>query len=329
MPVLSVRKKVVPVAAGLAAAVLLTSPGSAIAEPRPTVAQAEAKLAKLEGQAEKMVERYNTVDDRYKKARKGYQKLDDELKAERAKVEDLRESVVTAASGMYQYGQLMSVAGVVSQDDPSGLLAGLAVAGQVSAEQAETLEEFDVATRGLRERRDKAKGAYDDLTELLDEVRGERKEVEKLVGEQERLLRRLNRFNAGNPNSAGVTYKGPASGNARVALQFAYKQVGKPYRFGGTGPDSYDCSGFAQASWAKGGVKLPRTTYQQWAWGAKRRVSVNDLQAGDLVFTNGLGHMGIYAGDGKIVHAPRTGDVVKIVPFDSYWRGRLVGVVRP
>ncbi|MFC4533517.1 C40 family peptidase [Sphaerisporangium dianthi] len=330
MPVRSVRKGLVPVAAaGLAAAVLLTSQGSAVAEPRPTVAQARARLAKLQDQADAMVERYNTVNERYKTARQKYRRLDGEFGRERAKVDDLRDSVVSAASNLYQYGEMTSVSGIISQDDPSRLLSALAVAGQVSEGQARTLREFDLATRGLRARRGKAKVAYDDMAKVLADVAKERKKVERLVGEQERLLRRLNEFNAGDSGSRGIRYDGKASGNARVALQFAFAQVGKPYRWGATGPGSYDCSGFAQASWGKAGVKLPRTTYQQWAWGARRQVSLDKLQPGDLLFSRGLGHMGIYAGDGKMVHSPHTGDVVKVVALDAYWRGRLMGAVRP
>ncbi|MFC4589559.1 C40 family peptidase [Sphaerisporangium corydalis] len=329
MPVRSVRKRLVPAVAGLAAALLLTPTGSASAEPRPTVAQAKTRLDKLQDQADKMVERYNTVAEKYKSAKRKYGRLDQELSRETGKVADLREDVVSAASNMYQYGGLMSVPGIVSQDDPAGLLSGLAVANQVTAGQAQTLEEFDNATKGLRTRRGKAKSAYDDMAKILADVAKEKKQVDKLVGEQERLLRRLNQFNAGDPNSRGIKYTGTASGNAKVALQFAFAQVGKPYRYGATGPGAYDCSGFAQASWAKAGVRLPRTTYSQWAWGSARRVSLNDLQPGDLLFSNGLGHMGIYAGAGKMVHAPHTGDVVKVVTLDSYWRGRLVGAVRP
>jgi cell wall-associated NlpC family hydrolase len=114
-----------------------------------------------------------------------------------------------------------------------------------------------------------------------------------------------------------------------MALQFAFGQVGKPYQWGGTGPASFDCSGFSQASWAKAGVHLPRTTYAQWAWGASRRVSLDALQPGDLLFSRGLGHMGMYVGGGKMIHAPRTGDVIKVVALDDYWRGRLLGAVRP
>ncbi|RCG32401.1 NlpC/P60 family protein [Sphaerisporangium album] len=324
-----VRRKLVPAVAGLVAALVVTTQASAVAEPRPTVAQARARLAKLQDQADAMVERFNTVSERYTSARKKYDRLDREYGRERSTVDGLREDVVSTASAMYQYGGLMSVSGLIAQDDPAATLSGLAVADQVSAGQARTLSAFDRATRGLAIRRGKAKAAFDDAAKLFTEVRKERKRVERLVGEQERLLRRLDQFNPGNPNSRGITYDGPASGSARTVLQFAYAQVGKPYRYGATGPNAFDCSGFAQAAWSKAGIKLPRTTYQQWAWGSARRVSLNALEPGDLVFSNGLGHMGIYAGDNKMVHAPHTGDVVKVVTLDSYWRSRLVGAVRP
>ncbi|WP_239137095.1 C40 family peptidase [Sphaerisporangium rufum] len=326
----SVRKRVVPAVAGLAAAMVLVAQQGAAAEPRPTAAQARARLAKLEDQADKTVERYNTVAERYKGAKKRYDALDRELSRERGKVDTLRADIGSTAAHLYQSnGVTTGLPGMLSWQDPSGVLAGLAVADQMSAGQANAMAAFEAATRGLRARHAKAKAAYDDVAELLGDVGDERKRVEKLVGEQERLLRRLNQFNAGDPNSRGIRYDGPASGNARTALTFAFAQAGKPYRYGATGPGAYDCSGFAQAAWAKAGVKLPRTTYQQWAWGAKRRVPMDKLQPGDLIFSNGLGHMGIYAGNGKMIHAPRTGDVVKVVTLASYGRGRFVGAVRP
>ncbi|WP_347627498.1 NlpC/P60 family protein [Sphaerisporangium sp. B11E5] len=308
---------------------VLLGQGSAVAEPRPTVAQAEARLAKLEDKADQMVERYNTAAERYKASKKKYDQLNAQLRTELTRVAELRENLVATAVGTYQSGDTLLWLGFTDQRDPAAMLSGLAAGNQIAAGRDRVLREFDVANRGLRDKRTKAKAAFDEAGDVLEEVRDEREKVEKLVGEQERLLRRLNRFNAGDPNSTGVKYTGPASGNARVALQFAFAQIGKPYRWGATGPGSYDCSGLTQASWAKAGVSLPRTTYTQWSWGASRRVSLDALQPGDLLFSRGLGHMGMYVGSGKMIHAPRTGDVVKVVPLDDYWRGRLLGAVRP
>ncbi|MET8143307.1 NlpC/P60 family protein [Sphaerisporangium sp. NPDC005288] len=306
---------------------MATQTGGAEAKPKPTIAQTKARLAKLNDQADKVVDRYNLAGEQWKKARKEYNSLNGRLKGELGRVDDLRVGLVSVAISTYQSGDVLSWSNLITQPDPEALLAGLASIDQMSAGQSRTISAYEQATRSLKGQRDKAKGAYDKAVKLLDDLRRQKKDVEKLVGEQERLLRKLNAYNPGNPNSPGIKYTGAASGNARAALQFAFAQVGKPYRYGGTGPGAWDCSGLTQASWRAAGVSLPRTAAQQYSWGASRRVSLNALQPGDLLFAAGLGHVGMYAGGGKMVHAPRTGDVVKVVPLSSY-RG-IIGAVRP
>jgi cell wall-associated NlpC family hydrolase len=315
------------VTAGLIAALLLMQAGGAEAKPKPTVAQTKARLAKLNDQADKVVDRYNLAGEQWKKAKKDYNLLNGEFKGQLGKIDGLRAGLVSVAVGTYQSGDMLAWPNLMTQGDPESLLSGLASVDQMSAGQSRTLTEFENATRSLKGQRDKAKSAYDKAIKLFDDVRNQKKDVEKLVGEQERLLRRLNAFNAGNPNSAGIKYNGSASGNARAALQFAFAQVGKPYRYGGTGPGAWDCSGLTQASWRAAGVSLPRTAAEQYSWGASRRVSLSALQPGDLLFAAGLGHVGMYAGGGKMVHAPRTGDVVKVVPLSAY--SGIMGAVRP
>lgn len=101
------------------------------------------------------------------------------------------------------------------------------------------------------------------------------------------------------------------SDRGEVALAFARKQLGKPYKFGAEGPKAYDCSGLAQAAWKAAGVAIPRVTTTQFRFGTK--VAKADLQLGDLVFFYGPSpsHVGIYAGEGMIIHAPRPGKVVE------------------
>ncbi|GAA3145608.1 C40 family peptidase [Nonomuraea salmonea] len=202
------------------------------------------------------------------------------------------------------------------------------MAGQLSQERLQKLAAFDRENRGLKIERDKAQKALKAADKERDAVQKERSEILKLVAQQKKLLKKLGAYNPGNPNSTGIKYTGPASGSAASVLRFAYAQVGKPYVFGGTGPGGYDCSGLTQAAWRAAGVSLPRTTWQQWAWGQSRRVSLDALQPGDLIFSEGLGHVSIYAGNGQIVHAPQTGDVVKVVKLSAYGRN-LVGAIRP
>ncbi|TMR30631.1 NlpC/P60 family protein [Nonomuraea zeae] len=318
-----------PVATGLVIGLVLVPMGAAVADPKPTLGQAKAKLEKLNDKADKVVDRYNTANERYKSAKSAYTKLNDRYKRKLETVETLRAQVVNMAVDSYKLGEFAtSWPGLVGAERPEDLLARMAMTGQMTQERAEKLAAFDRENRGLKTERDKAEEALESADEEREGVEKERSEIEKLIAEQKKLLKKLGAYNPGNPNSVGIKYTGPASGNAASVLRFAFAQVGKPYIYGGTGPRGYDCSGLTQASWRAAGVSLPRTTWQQWAWGANRKVSLSDLQPGDLIFSEGLGHVSIYAGNGQIVHAPQTGDVVKVVKLSSYGR-RIVGAIRP
>ncbi|WP_242424079.1 C40 family peptidase, partial [Frankia sp. EI5c] len=149
--------------------------------------------------------------------------------------------------------------------------------------------------------------------------------------ERERLARE-----AGLVESAGSTFAAapvaPAappptggSGGATRAIQEAHTQLGKPYVWGAEGPDSFDCSGLTQWVWGKAGVGLPHYTGDQWTAG--RRVTRDELIPGDLVFFGAdLYHVGIYIGDGQMIHAPRTGEVVRV---ENVWWSSFQGGVRP
>jgi hypothetical protein len=109
---------------------------------------------------------------------------------------------------------------------------------------------------------------------------------------------------------------------ADSAIAFALAQVGKPYKYGATGPNSYDCSGLVQAAYGAAGIRLPRTTYQMVLVGS--RVSSTRLLApGDLVFPDS-GHVQIYIGNGKVVEAPHTGAYVRVMNMWGFWTARRV-----
>ncbi|MGP3913634.1 NlpC/P60 family protein [Nonomuraea sp. 10N515B] len=318
-----------PVSVGIAFGLVLSPMGAAVADPKPTISQAKAKLEKLNDKADKVVDQYNTATERYKKAKSTYVKLNDSYKRKLETVADLRAQVINMAVDSYRLGgDVISLPGLIGAGNPEDFLSRLAVAGQMSQERAQKLAAFDRENRGLKAERDKAQEALEAADRERDGVEEERSEILKLIAEQKKLLKKLGAYNPGNPSSAGIKYTGSASGNAAAVLRFAYAQVGKPYVYGGTGPGGFDCSGLTQAAWQAGGVSLPRTTWQQWAWGADRKVSLDDLQPGDLIFSEGLGHVSIYAGNGEIVHAPQTGDVIKVVQLSDYGR-TLAGAVRP
>jgi len=121
-----------------------------------------------------------------------------------------------------------------------------------------------------------------------------------------------------NPNVPGARY-GHVVG---IALQY----LGVPYVWGGSSPSTgFDCSGFVMYVFAQVGVSLPHHAASQWGYGTP--ISREQLAPGDLVFFSGLGHMGIYIGGNQYVHAPHTGDVVKISSMDERW-GSYVGARR-
>ncbi|WP_019632974.1 C40 family peptidase [Actinomadura atramentaria] len=116
---------------------------------------------------------------------------------------------------------------------------------------------------------------------------------------------------------------------ADYAVKYAYKQIGDKYRYGATGPGSWDCSGLAGGSWRKAGVKLPRTTQQIYR-AVKYKVSWKGAVKGDLLFFyGGRSHVGIYVGHGYMIHAPSSGKRVKKIKLTSYYKRNFSGAVRP
>jgi peptidoglycan DL-endopeptidase CwlO len=129
----------------------------------------------------------------------------------------------------------------------------------------------------------------------------------------------------GTGTDTGTGSDSDATSQTEKVLAFARAQIGKPYVWGATGPDSYDCSGLTQAAWKAAGVDLPRTTWDQVKVGT--RVATADLRPGDLVFFyDDISHVGIYKGDGMMIHAPKPGANVR---EESIYYMPIYGSVRP
>ncbi len=124
---------------------------------------------------------------------------------------------------------------------------------------------------------------------------------------------------APTPHTATVSSKGEA------VVNWAMARKGYPYRYGANGPDAYDCSSFTQAAWRSVGVNIPRTADQQY-YGISTKISSSSLQRGDLVFFYGLGHVGIYIGNGMVIHASNPSDGVKVTPVSAM---PYAGAARP
>jgi len=151
----------------------------------------------------------------------------------------------------------------------------------------------------------------------------------------QQVLEEIDRFDAlPTPGTDG----GPGSDAGHAAVKWALQQVGKPYVYGANGPDAFDCSSLVQQAWAAADVDIPRVTTDQYQAG--RRVPADQLQPGDLLFydTTDLGapgpapsHVTMYIGDGQMVNAPSSGQVVRTEPVEGgdVYPPRYMGAVRP
>ena len=126
-----------------------------------------------------------------------------------------------------------------------------------------------------------------------------------------------------SPNRGEITLETASSASGNAIVSYAYNFIGTPYVYGATGPDTFDCSGFTSYVYANAaGINITRTTYTQMEVGSP--VSYDELQPGDLVFTYGRDHVGIYVGGGQYIHAPQPGDRVKVGNITSFYCARRV-----
>ncbi|MFC4912895.1 C40 family peptidase [Actinomadura gamaensis] len=134
------------------------------------------------------------------------------------------------------------------------------------------------------------------------------------------------------PDTTAVTSASTAAkqrSRAAVAVRFAYRHIGDPYRWGGNGPHAWDCSGLVVGAWRKAGVRLPRTTQSIYR-AVPHKVSWSHLQPGDLVFFySGRTHVGIYIGHGYMIHSPHSGTTVRKARLAGYYKREFAGAVRP
>jgi len=179
---------------------------------------------------------------------------------------------------------------------------------KVSNNRAAELTQFLASAQRLERQRALAQQAAEQLSQQKQQVDKQRAQANSAIRKQLRLIDRLG--SNIDPGSSKTNCSILATGKAETALRYACAQLGKPYVFGGAGPNSFDCSGLTMMAYKQVGINLSHYVPNQYS--ASRRVAKSDLQPGDLVFFHDNGHEGMYVGNGKFIHAPHTGDVVKI-----------------
>ncbi|MEV7177615.1 NlpC/P60 family protein [Kitasatospora sp. NPDC093679] len=328
------RARMAIVTTAAAGSAILAAGANANAAPKPDLATVKAQVEDLNEQAEVSIEKYNKFKETQQRLQKDATELQNQVASAQDRMSGLRERLSAVAADQYRTGNVDPAVALMFSSDPDTYLKRASAQDIAASSQSDLLRLLLDQQRRLDQRRAEATAVLGQLDTTDRALAAEKKLVQTRLAEATRLLNGLSAADQAEVNAqdgrssrttARETYNGPATGRAAAAVQFAYAQLGKPYLWGGTGPNSFDCSGLTGAAWRTAGVSLPRVSQDQW--NAGRHVAKADLQPGDLVFFySDLHHVGIYIGGGKMIHAPRTGKNIEITPIDYM---PYVGAVRP
>ncbi|WP_338671926.1 NlpC/P60 family protein [Streptomyces sp. SCSIO 30461] len=310
--------------------------------PKKSLEAIRLELEGLYARATSATDAYNLAEEQTKKQSAEIVRLAQAIVKGQDRIADLKARAGATARAQYRGGGLPPEAQLVLTDDPQLFLDGI---GRFRQGQKATKDLMAELTRAQDDLEAYSQAASEQWTKLeANRVKQEKakKEINEQIAaaekieaqlekaERERLLK-LEQQAAYRAQStwlaSGVlkAAKGGASAKGREAIAFATAQIGKPYGWGDEGPDSYDCSGLTSQAWAAAGRAIPRTSQEQWR--LLPRIDIKDMRPGDLIIYHGdASHVGMYLGDGSIVHAPRPGRNVTIAGAGSM---KILGVVRP
>ena len=334
------------IAAGLLAmGGLVVAAVNASATPQPTVAQVQAKVNQLTSQFNKVSTQLDMAGEQLSAAQRQLSQVTMKWQHANAQFQAARTMVAQIAASAYENTASTSIAGVLTSGDPAVVLQQGALLQQLSTTRNAETQQLLADASQLEGVQQEMQRTETGIASLKSELTARKGSLEKLIATQKTTLDSLTvpqqqqvastTIGAGGSNNTNATttttqYAGPTGTQADAAVAFAYKVLGCPYYYGGTGPCTlgYDCSGMVQAAWQSAGVSIPRDTYEQWA--ALPHISSSALEPGDLLFYNGESHVAIYVGAGMIIDAPIPGQVVEKIPQNSSWyAANFDGAVRP
>ncbi|GAB1820195.1 C40 family peptidase [Herbidospora sp. RD11066] len=343
------RSRALP-ATFIVAGLLAGTPGEAVATPVPRdtiasqvreLARTQVKLARAKERrrelirnAERLIEAYNGELVKVRRAEAEHAEVTADLLEAEQTVEQARNRAAALAADAYGVDltrPMMALPGT-----PALLMRRAGLVAQLGDERAAVLDNLDDSREVLRILQNQAADMLDEAERAAEEaghlkaaaeeaVKTQLAETRELRKEQREIEDRLNlgRFRIGS--AAAPLWALTAEGPGGEATRWALTQLGKPYVWAADGPESFDCSGLTMRAWERVGVPLDHWTGTQWTAGP--HVDNDDLRPGDLVFFGTpIHHVGLFIGRGLMVHAPQTGDVVRIA---SMWRPDYVGATRP
>jgi cell wall-associated NlpC family hydrolase len=315
------RRRGTALIASLVLAVGVFALPSAQAEPKVTVKDVEAAFHEVEA----MNEQVNQLGVQVKQTQAEIDDItadiDSDMVAYTAQKDELSGAIVQQQLD----APLGPTASLLSSDDPEQFLAGIGAVRALNNTRADALAKFGESSKELKNRRAQLQDRKKDLKAATKDADAKRADIKKKYEAAKAEVARLTAEEqaAFNDSDIDFDFELKASGRAKTALDFALAQLGDPYVYGGTGPNSWDCSGLVMKSWAAAGVSIPRVVGPQIASG--KSIPMDELQPGDIVAYGDMSHDGLYLGNGRVVHAPRPGKSVEITTLSGFTRAARVG----
>ncbi|MEE1758924.1 C40 family peptidase [Streptomyces sp. SP18BB07] len=314
--------------------------GTGHADPQLTPEQVKAKVAKLYQEAEVATEKYNGAKEKADKAQENLEELRDQAARRTERLNSARDELGSLAAAQYRDGGIAPSWQLALSADPDQYLDGAALAERVGSRHSADVASVRKQLLEIERLRGAARVELGTLKTRQTELKRHKKTVTSKLTDARQLLGRLTTedrtrldtrsggtgHTSRSSTGAQRSLSGPASpvsapadapnSRAAAAVSYAYSKIGSPYVWGATGPNAFDCSGLTLAAYRAAGVSLPRTTYSQINAGP--RVARSELRPGDLVFFySGISHVGIYIGNGQMIHAPNPSAPVRVAPLDE------------
>lgn len=301
-------------------ALVVAPAGHAHAEP--TLAEVEAQIDAAWRELEPLIEEYNRVRSELKDNEKESEQLAEEMAPLELKLSIAMAELDEIVVRQYMGGGMSAFNSLLTSGSPTTFVDRLALLDHVARDQQQQIAQAAAAQAEFEQQKQEVDALIAAQQEQEADLAARTERIEEELERLEELRRqaqaRQQAQQAQQPSASAPTGSCPAvagSGPGALAAEFACAQLGKPYQWGASGPGSFDCSGLTQAAWASAGVSLTHYTGSQWNQG--RAVGRSELIPGDLVFFHSdLSHVGLYIGNGTMVHAPRAGDVVRMASID-------------
>ncbi|MFI2611136.1 NlpC/P60 family protein [Kitasatospora sp. NPDC018619] len=325
------RARVSVLTAAAATAVALSAQVAAHAAPQPNTSDVKAQIDQLQEEQEQAAEKYNGAQERAGQLRKQAEQLQDQVARGQEQMTQLQGGLAEVAGEQYRTGGIDPSVQLMLSSDPAGYLEKASSVQQASAGQAEALKGLQDQQRRLDQQKAEAAAVLasldtttKDLNQAKADVNAKLKAAQDLLNSLSAADRAALRAQQAQADRASrgsdrvdLNSLPAASGYAATAVAKAMGKQGSPYVWGATGSTTFDCSGLMVWAYGQAGVSLPRTSQEQGHYGT-RVPSLDQAQPGDLVvYGNDMHHVGMYIGNGMVVHAPHTGDVVKVMKADA------------